>query len=88
MDVNSILIFLSGFLFGGVACTRIEGWLIIKKLGENPDPEEGRAFYSKLKHGGVFISVFFLTILYFLYPSPFLFGLFAGYGFFAFKPGA
>ncbi|WP_265821689.1 hypothetical protein [Geovibrio ferrireducens] len=87
MNVDNILIFLSGFMIGGFLCTRVEAFLVEKRFPEDRKPEEVMPYIKKLGFGGVFFSVLIGVVAFSLFPHPFIYGLCGGYALFAAKIG-
>ncbi|GAB1534999.1 hypothetical protein ADMFC3_06300 [Geovibrio sp. ADMFC3] len=87
MNVDNILIFLSGFMIGGFACSRLEGYLVSRRFPDESGREEYEAYMRKLSFAGVFFAVLVGVVSYSIYPHTFVYGLCGGYALFAAKIG-
>ncbi|QAR32978.1 hypothetical protein EP073_06020 [Geovibrio thiophilus] len=87
MNVDNILIFLSGFMIGGFICTRAEAFLIERRFPGEREAEDVAPYMKRLSFGGVFFSVLLGVVAYNLFPHVFIYGLCGGYALFAAKIG-
>ncbi len=87
MNVDNILIFLSGFMIGGFICTRAEAFLIERRFPGDRTPEQVGEYMKKLGFIGVFFSVLAGVVSFSLFPHPFIYGICGGYALFASKIG-